>query len=1589
MKLSQSLLPFAAVYTAVVLFLFPTSPAKANTAGSAGATGTGANVTMTTTTRSGVPYSVILNNGIVSAEIKIATAQLIYLNYNGTQFTDGYYASSNGCFYWQGTSGSSDTLVTVADPATNGGNYAEIDLEDPAANSGNGADAHRHFTLFRGASGVYVTEIITRSSSMAAGGVDIPSLTGKLNLTPLNWLASDGSGYDVRSNATPLSGDTSIGGVNSCPKEVSLITSGSLAGQFDCKYNYAGDLGSLGVTGRCGPSMGIWIVHPSNEYFCSGPMHREILTQDSNLNTTFDGVHFTFNDDRNFAAGETWSKVCGPFFIYLNKVATGTSNPQATLFADAQAQVQAERAAWPCSWFTDSNYVQASGRGTVTGQIVISDSGNPNASAAGLRVGVAIQPSTTVSPATADFQQFGKNYQFWTKTDSNGNFTIPNVVAGSNYTLFAFGPGATGQFQSQALTGATIPVAIAYPTTQFAVTVTGGQTTSLGTVTWTPTRVGPTVWEIGIPDRNTQEFRHGDDYWHGDYGTASAPAESWAPYLNYRLDFPNGLNYTVGTSHWANDWDYAEPCTFDPATGNWNSTTWTVTFNMPQAPVSGAQALLYLGIAADNTGPVIVSVNGTNLGSTSGVTATPTSISSTGFFSYYDNDAMIRMSSHGIFCDERITFPGSLLKSGTNTVTLNMRKGGYFANNCMYDYVRLELAGYIPPAPASVTAIAGNNQVVLRWPAAPGATSYRVLRSTTSGTGYSVLASGITGPVSGSTADTATYTDTTAANGTTYYYALQSANPAGTSVISSATSTTPSASAPASPSAPTGLAATAGDTQVGLSWTASANAAYYLVERSSTSGGPYTIINTSTTGNTFTDTGRSNGTTYYYVVAAANASGTSGVSAEASARALPSVPSSAPGGLTASNSAGQVVLSWTPTASTTNYFVKRATSSGGTYTTLSTIPATSSYTDSSAAANTTYYYTVAAANLAGNSADSSPASITTPPAAPTNVAATAGSSKVTLTWTASTGATSYVIGRSTTTGGPYTTIAAAATGTSYVDNTGVNGTTYYYVIAATGAGGTGLNSAEVSAAPIGVTTLTWKGNASSTWDTATSNWLNGSTATTYADTYAVNFDDTATTTTVTISGTMSPFSTLFNNSTTTYTLTAATLAGTGDLTKLGTGTLNITGTDTYSGGTIIGGGKIAITGGTTNAQNGLGTGTITLQGGNLAMNGFGNSSSSTYGILANAISVPDGATGLLQFPKRGGQSGAVTGNGTFTVQVNYVRDDISGDWSAFTGQLNIIHTSSGTTVDNFRLANNTGFGTAAINIGPYVSFYTTLNASNTFTIGELSSTDATGKVSGITLDNGTPGSYTATFSVGGRNTDATFAGVISNGASPSVTAISKEGTGTWTLSGANTYTGATIVDAGTLKITGSLTATSSVTVNDSSTLSLSGGAITSTVNILNGGILTGNGTITGNLSNAGTISCGTGSNLVVTGNLTNTGFMQFTAGSGIQCSGTFTNSGILDVTTGLQTLPANFVNNGTVYDSSMVKVQDIQQSGAVIQFTLFTISGHNYQLQRTSSLSSISWSNVGAAVAGNDTAQTLTDSSAAGTQYFYRIVVNP
>jgi parallel beta-helix repeat protein len=97
----------------------------------------------------------------------------------------------------------------------------------------------------------------------------------------------------------------------------------------------------------------------------------------------------------------------------------------------------------------------------------------------------------------------------------------------------------------------------------------------------------------------------------------------------------------------------------------------------------------------------------------------------------------------------------------------------------------------------------------------------------------------------------------------------------------------------------------------------------------------------------------------------------------------------------------------------------------------------------------------------GNSSSGDGATV---PATPTGLAATASNAQVALSWTASSGATSYNVQRSTTSGGPYSQIGTPATAT-WTDTSVTNGTQYFYVVSAVNPAGASANSAQVSATP--------------------------------------------------------------------------------------------------------------------------------------------------------------------------------------------------------------------------------------------------------------------------------------------------------------------------------------------------------------------------------------------------------------------------------------------------------------------------------------------------------------------------------------------
>jgi len=157
----------------------------------------------------------------------------------------------------------------------------------------------------------------------------------------------------------------------------------------------------------------------------------------------------------------------------------------------------------------------------------------------------------------------------------------------------------------------------------------------------------------------------------------------------------------------------------------------------------------------------------------------------------------------------------------------------------------------VPAAPSGLVATAGNNKVYLKWAHALGSTSYKVYRGTTS-TAITTLLGGDA---------TNNYTDSTALNNTTYYYAIKASNVAGDSVNSLAVMTKPVATSVATPNATPAVTAAATPTL------------------------PTTVLGTSTA-NGYTDITAVNNTTYYYGVKATNGATDSAVSVLVSSKPI-------------------------------------------------------------------------------------------------------------------------------------------------------------------------------------------------------------------------------------------------------------------------------------------------------------------------------------------------------------------------------------------------------------------------------------------------------------------------------------------------------------------------------------------------------------------------------------------------------------------------------------------------------------------------------------------------------------------------------
>ena len=227
-----------------------------------------------------------------------------------------------------------------------------------------------------------------------------------------------------------------------------------------------------------------------------------------------------------------------------------------------------------------------------------------------------------------------------------------------------------------------------------------------------------------------------------------------------------------------------------------------------------------------------------------------------------------------------------------------------------------------------------------------------------------------------------------------------------------------------------------------------------------------------------------------------------------------------------------------------------------------------------------------------------------------------------------------------------------------------------------------------------------------------------------------------------------------------------TIGGAGSLTKIGTGTLTVSGVNTYRGGTTVNGGTLAVS-----SDNNLGdsSGSLAFGGGALQFrSGFisnravtlnsGGGTFDTNGngpLLTGSISGPGGLT------KVGIGDLTLAGASTYSGPTNVLLGTLAA------GATNVFSPASAFTVVAGGALNLNGFNQS---------------------IGSLSGDGLVG--------NAGPGP--AALTTGGNNSSTTFSGVIFD--APGTMRLTKAGTGTMILSGDNSYTGGTTISAGTLQL---------------------------------------------------------------------------------------------------------------------------------------------------------------------------------------------
>ncbi|KAK6773164.1 hypothetical protein RDI58_028402 [Solanum bulbocastanum] len=518
----------------------------------------------------------------------------------------------------------------------------------------------RRFVVFRDVPGFYSYAIFEHTKDMPAFHLNTTRIAFMLNKEKFHYMVIT----DDRQRFMPSAEDRLPGRGEplAYPEAVLLVDpiEPEFKGEVDDKYQYSLENKDNQVHGWIcfDPPVGFWQITPSNEFRTGGPFKQDLT---SHVNPTTLAIFLTSHYAGTellvkFETGEEWKKVLGPVFTYFNSVSD--KEMALSLWDDAKRQMNEEVQSWPYSFPTSEEFPKCGQRGIVRGRLLVQDRylSKENLPGKAASVGLA-------APGDAgSWQRENKGYQFWTTTDEDGCFVIKNIRAGS-YNLYGVVPGFIGDYKYEVV-----------------ITLTEGCDIELGEIVYEPPRDGPTLWEIGTPDRSAAEFYIPDPnpkYVNKLYLTQDK-FRQYGLWERYAELYPeNDLVYTVGVSDYQKDWFFAQ-VNREIGDNVYQSTTWQIKFKIDNVDQGGSYTLR-VALAASNHAELQVRINDP--------TADPPLLS-TGEIG--GDNAIARHAIHGIYWLFTVTIPGSLLLGGENTIFLTQAKTANTFQGIMYDYIRLE-----------------------------------------------------------------------------------------------------------------------------------------------------------------------------------------------------------------------------------------------------------------------------------------------------------------------------------------------------------------------------------------------------------------------------------------------------------------------------------------------------------------------------------------------------------------------------------------------------------------------------------------------------------------------------------------------------------------------------------------------------------------------------------------------------------------------------------------------------------------------------------------------------------------------------------